>query len=230
MELLIAVVAFALVLAAINGVFYSAVRLRNKTMESFDEAVPLQHTLTILKRDLANLVAPGGTLSGTLQTTPTAGLNSQSAGAMSSLATASLPGLSSPDFYTSTGVIDETSPWAEVQKVSYSLASSTNGAFGKDLIRSVTRNLLPSLQEQPVLQPLMSGVESMGFLYYDGSQWRDTWDSAAEQTPLPKAIKVQIALAVEEKGRSQPPPIELVVPLLVEGNTNQTAQATGGGP
>jgi hypothetical protein len=36
-------------------------------------------------------------------------------------------------------------------------------------------------------------------------------------------------MAVEEKGRRQPPPIEIVVPLLVDAGTNSTAQATGGG-
>jgi hypothetical protein len=35
-----------------------------------DASLPLQQTLAILKRDLANLVPPGGTLCGELQTTP----------------------------------------------------------------------------------------------------------------------------------------------------------------
>jgi hypothetical protein len=32
-----------------------------------------------------------------------------------------LPGRASPDFYTSAGFIDETSPWAEVERVCYLL-------------------------------------------------------------------------------------------------------------
>ncbi len=226
MEILIATVAFSIVLAAINGVFYGALRLRNKTAASLDAAVPLQHTLAIIERDLGGIVSPGGPLGGALQTSA-----SSSSGSMSSRTTGSLPGQSSPDFYTSTGVIDETSPWAEVQKVSYYLVTSTNGQAGRDLFRSVTRNLLPSLTEQPVRQPLLSGVQTIGFSYYDGSQWRETWDSTTETTILPRAIKIQITLAAEEKGRLQPPPVELVVPLMVEARTNQTAQATqtGGG-
>ena len=60
LELLIAVVAFAIVLAAINSVFYGAVRLRNKTVESIDAALPIQHALAILRADLSNIVPPGG--------------------------------------------------------------------------------------------------------------------------------------------------------------------------
>lgn len=231
MELLIAVVAFSIVLAAINAVFYGALHLRNKTVQSLDEALPLRQALTLLQRDLANLVPPGGVLSGVLQSTRSAtsqnkNQNSMTSSPLLNQAALNQPGQSSPDLYTTTGFVDETSTWGEVQKVTYFLMNSTNGNAGKDLIRCVTRNLLPSLQDQPVLTPLLSGVQSVYFSYHDGTQWLDTWDSTTSATPLPKAIKVQIALAASGLGRSQPPPIELVVPILVEGITNSVA---GGG-
>jgi len=237
MEVLIATVAFAIVLAAINGVFYGAMRLRAKTVQSIDESVPMQHALAIIKRDLANIVIPGGTFFGALQTTPAANLTVQdSSGTTASKPTSqSVLGQSSPDFFTTSGIIDETSQWAEVQKVSYLLVNSTNGTAGRDLYRSVTRNLLPSLQDIPVQQPLMGGVQSIFFYYHDGSQWRQSWDSTTVDTTtglsnsLPKAIKIQLAMAVEEKGRFQPPPIELVVPITVSGPTNQVASPSNGG-
>ena len=193
LELLIAVVVFAIVLAAINAVFYGALRLRNKTTEALREALPIQQTLATIKRDLANIVVPGGPLSGVLQTT---------------VATDMLPGRASPDFYTSTGLIDETSPWAEVQKVCYLLADSRDRTAGQDLIRAVTRNLLPAMVvDEPAQQWLMSGVQSLKFFYYDGTQWRDSWDSTTANTTtgltndLPQAIKVQVQLASNERGR-----------------------------
>ncbi len=229
LEVLIATAAFAIVLAAINAVFYSAVRLRNRAAEATDRVLPLEHTLAILKRDLANIVPPGGTLFGALQSTPTTSQAGQSASALLNNTAASIPGQSSPQFYTTTGIIDETSPFADVQKVFYFLAGSTNGNVGKDLFRSFTRNLLPALVDQPVQQPLLSGVQSINFLFFDGSQWRDTWDSTtAQQAKLPQAIKVQIALAGERKGSSQGAPIELTVPLMVDAGSNATAQASGG--
>ena len=88
MEILIATVAFAIVLAAINGVFYGALRLRNKSAAALDAAVPLQHTLAIIQRDLAGIVPPGGPLSGALQTSASA------SSSMSSRTTGALPGQS----------------------------------------------------------------------------------------------------------------------------------------
>jgi hypothetical protein len=85
------------------------------------------------------------------------------------------------------------------------------------------------VEEPPVYQWLMGGIQEVAFYYYDGSQWRDSWDSTAEETKLPTAIKVQISLAVEDRRQPQFPPVELVVPLMVQARTNSTEQASGGG-
>ena len=100
---------------------------------------------------------------------------------------------------------------------------------GKDLIRSVQRNLLPpTVEDPPVYQWLVGGIQNVTFYFYDGTQWRDYWDSTAEETKLPSAIKVQINRAVQERGEAQLPPVELVVPVTVQVSTNATTQATGG--
>jgi len=223
LEVLVAVTVFAIVLAAVNVVLYGALRLRNRAAQSLEQGLPGQQALAIIRRDLANLVVPGGDLSGVLQTSSITNL---------------VGGQSSPDFYTTTGLIDETSPWAEVQRVSYVLVDSTNrGAAGRDLIRAITRNLLPAtLEEPPAQQWLMSGVQGLTFYYYDGTQWRDSWDSTTPDATtgltnsLPKAIKVQLQPASEQAGPalSAAAPIELVVPIVVQARTNKTTIAAGG--
>ena len=224
-EILIAVAAFAIVLAAINTVFYSALRLRNSTTAAIEKALPVEHALGVIKRDLANIVLPGGTMTGTFSTTSTSN---------------SVAGQSSPNFYTASGAVDETSPFGEMQRVSYLLVASTNRTGGKDLVRSVSRNLLPSLQDEYEQEWLMTGVQTLTFLYHDGIQWKDSWDSAIENTStgmsnsLPAAVKVQIQMVSENsvgnRSRSRELPIELVVPIVVQQRTNQTQQvaATGG--
>jgi len=161
LEVLIAVMVFAIVLAAASSVFYGALHLRNGITESLEQALPVQHALSVIQRDLANLVVPGGTLSGAFQTTSITNV---------------VGGQSSPDFYTTTGFIDQTLPWAEIQRVSYVLVDPANrGGAGKDLIRAVTRNLLPATaEEQPAQQWLMGGVQGVTFYYYDDTQWRDS--------------------------------------------------------
>ena len=233
LEVLLAVAVFAIVLLAMHGVFYGALRLQQKTVKAIEASLPLQQTLAVLKRDLAGLVVPGGTLFGALQTTATASTNSatNTFSVMDPSATqpgagAILQGLASPAFYTASGIISDTAPWGEVSKVYYYLAEPTNHTLGKDLFRAVTRNLLPTIQEQADDQWLMSGVDYVFFSFYDGTQWLETWDSTAAATPLPEAIRVHLQLASEETRRVLPEPIELIVPVMVQSATNQTASAT----
>src|SRR6476620_2299644 len=59
LEILIAVSIFAIVLAAINAVFYAAVRLRNHTVAMIDKSVPIELALATIRRDLLSIVPPG---------------------------------------------------------------------------------------------------------------------------------------------------------------------------
>jgi hypothetical protein len=140
--------------------------------------------------------------------------------------TNALPNQVGPDFYTSGGELDGVVPWGNMQKVDYLLAAPTNGyrGPGRDLIRAVTRNLLsltqpPSPDEQ---HAILSGVQTVTFLYYDGAQWDPSWDTT-QQTNLPLAIKVQIQMVQTPGTRGLPAPLELVVPIDVMLNTNTIA-------
>ena len=217
-EVLLAVAIFAIVLAAINGVFYGALRLRNRSAQAIEESLPIEQAASIIKRDLQGLVAPGGTLAGPLQSgVPITSGNSGNS---------TMGQQGDTVIYTATGVIDETSPWANVQKVSYSLRQPLlqTSRGGKDLYRLVTRNLLPVSQEEVEAEFLLGDVQQLQFYFYDGTGWRNTWDSTAETAVLPKAIKLEIDLA--QKDTTLRTPIELVVPVTVYVRTNQT-QITG---
>jgi general secretion pathway protein J len=213
-EVLIAVSIFAIVLGAINTVFYSALKLRNKTSELLDKSVPVEQAITIIERDLRNLVPPNGPLSGQLQSAPPL--------------TNAIPGAVGPVFYCASANIDDVNPWPEVQKVSYVITPSTNRLAGNDLFRVVDRNLLAPIPEQPDSQWLMSGVQQIAFQYYDGTAWQDSWDSTLQEPKLPKAIKLQIQFVPEDSDPVNPvaTPLEIVVPVMVEARTNQTTNAT----
>ena len=221
LELLLAIVVFSIVLGALNVVFFSAFKLRNRTTESIERSLPLQQTLAVIKHDLANIVPPGGPLSGALQSTPTA---STTGSGMSG----SLNRGNGPQFYTAIGSVNDTAPWADIERVSYYLAPPTNNTEGMDLYRSVARNLLPLTQDETEDRFLMSGVESIDFQYYDGNAWKDTWDSTLADSAtgltnqLPRAIKMQLALHNETRGLGAPAPVELIVPMLVQVRTNAT--------
>ena len=221
LELLLALVVFAVVLLSMHYVFYGAIKLRNKTTQIVEAALPQQQALMMIRRDLANIVLPAGTsaLSGQFVTAALSGMQSVSALAGRQVG---------PTFYTASGIVDDVNPYSEMRKVSYQLSSPTNLSPGLELYRNVTRNLLPVMTEQVEAQWLLSGVEEVTFQFYDGTQWRDTWDGTNEVTILPAAVRVQIQLLAEPEQQLRPQPIEMVVPVHVQPNTNQTASTSGG--
>ena len=221
LELLLAVLVFSIVLAAIHTVFFSAFKLRNHTADAVERALPLQQALGIIKRDLANLAPPGGALSGQLQSTPTTSATGGAAAAMNHS--------SGPQFYTAVGLVDDNATWGEIERVSYFLAAATNSTPGMDLYRSVARNHLPLIQDETSDQFLMSGVDAIAFQYYDGNAWKDTWDSTLADTAtgltnnLPRAIKLALQLHNEKQSLGTPAPVELIVAVMVLARTNLTA-------
>lgn len=225
-EVLLAVAIFAVVLLAVHTVFYGALKLRNTTTESLQRGIPLQQALAILKRDLSDIVMPGGTFSGEFQTMVSE-IGTSNIVASLSAVDDTMVGQSGPAFFTASGRVDDRAPWGDVQRVWYYLAPPTNNSPGRDLIRSVTRNLLPAFPEEPDEQRLMGGVETLVFSFYDGMQWRQDWDSTIETNKLPLGIKVQIQLARDEAAdRLAQLPVEFVVPVILQVGTNETEQAT----
>ena len=225
-ELLRARVLVGLVLAAVSSVFFGAFGLRQRTQALVDEGLPIQHALDVIRRDLAGLVQPGGIMTSNLITDA------------SSLTAVSGQRVS-PPLYTGTGTINDFAPWADIQCVTYYLRPPTNRVAngGFDLFRMLNRNLLPVNTDMPEEQWLMTGVERMEFSYYDGTQWKLTWNSTNDATVLPKAVKVDIQLAppveVAASGvrrntsRQAHPKIELISPVILTAVTNQNSTAGG---
>jgi hypothetical protein len=66
---------------------------------------------------------------------------------------------------------------------------------------------------------MIGGVESIEFSCFDGSQWRNYWDTSSTDTNLPTAVRVRLQLA----GADPTQPIEMVVPLDAQSLTNQAS-------
>ncbi len=210
LELLISTAVGAIVLLVIQTTYFGALRLHNTTHARIDADLVVQRTLGIIRRDLAGLMLPGGTLSGQLQTT-----------VFSAMGEGNYGDRVSPDIFTNSGKIDGWNPFSDVQMVAYYLAASSTGTSGKDLVRVVTRNLLPAQDTEPEQQILLSGVESAAMLFYDGAGWIDFWDSEATST-LPAALRLSLVMASGDGSGSGNAPIDLVVPVLAKTTTSQT--------
>jgi type II secretion system protein J len=216
MELMLAMGVCAIVLAAINGVFFGALRLREATIRAVDESEPAQLALTTMRSDLQSAMSPttNGVMTGDFRVgdITSAGMNQNV----------------SIELYTTTGALHENEPWGDVQCVTYELRPSTGGAGnqGQDLVRSVTRNLLATITPVPEDQWMLGHVQNLTFDCYDGTQWRNSWDTTVSDTNLPIAVRVTIQLAGEGTGDPRArEPIVLTVPIDSQSRTNQVPTA-----
>ena len=220
-EAILALAISAIVLAAIGGVFAGALRLRDRTADAVDAALPLTQTFEVLRRDLQGTVGPSNVLAGDFK------CGAQDMGENMDLGSSGGPGI---DFFTTTGVVNDDEPWGDIQEVYYQLAPSTDRAgSGHDLVRYVNRNLLTTGTAAPDKQSLMSNVQTVEFDCFDGSQWRNNWDTSQGDTNLPVAVRVSIQLTAPDGGVLEP--VQMIVPLvtLSRMNTNAVTTATTGG-
>ncbi len=228
-EMILAVGIFAVVMVAINTAFFAALKLRQRSAEALDQSLPLNHALSLLRRDLMNAVPPGGVLQGDFRSgnsgTASSGTSSKSTAAANTsagrgLGTAQYGGL---DFFTTTGTLSDDYPWGEIQEVNYQLQDPADRlhSYGQDLVRTVTRNLLATSSQAADTQRLMGNVERLDFSYYDGMQWRDYWDTTAGDTNLPQAVRVSIRLATSSgPSPASAQPLEMLVLLDSQSITN----------
>jgi type II secretion system protein J len=219
-EVLLAVAIFSVVLVAINTVFYTALRLRKHTTEALERSLPLDNALAIMRRDLMNTMPIGGNLASSFRDGPI--IVGTSMGQYVGL-----------EFFTTTGVLKDDEPWGDIQKVTYALVdppARAQASSGKDLVRFVTRNLLPLTEEDPEQQRLLSGVDRLEFTCFDGMNWRDLWDTTTTDTNMPLAVRIRIALVPDERDNARNrQPYELMVPFVIQPlGTNTTTATTGG--
>jgi type II secretion system protein J len=220
-EIMLALAISAVVLAGIGGVFYSAVRLRERTMAMLDESVPLQQAFNFIRHDLQGALPPGG---GNFPLAGNFKLEALGSGLGQNFHV---------EFFTTTGAVNDNTTWSDIQFVSYELRDSadrTKNNFGKDLVRSVNRNVLATSMLDPQEQPLLSNVQSLEFSCFDGANWRDSWDTSLADTNLPYAVRVRIQLSGDSGANSRAQePYEIVVPVVSQSRTNVPASTTTGG-
>lgn len=218
--MILAVSIAAIVLIAINAVFFTSLKLRDNTTEMVDAASPIDSAVSFIKRDLQCAVTPTNGTSKVLSGGFRVGNNLTSMGVNDPVAI---------EMFTATGTLSDSAPWADIQRVTYELRSPTDSSVvGRDLYRSVTRNLLTISTPEVTDQLMLSGVQSLKFSCYDGANWDDVWDTTdptAIYTNLPAAVRVDIQMA----GPANLGPIEIVVPIDSQSRTNMVLTSSTGG-
>ncbi len=112
----------------------------------------------------------------------------------------------SMSFYT-TGPEPKAAIQGDVRYVEYALEQQLDGRMA--LVRRVDTNLLAQDTSTQLPQEILAaGVTAVNFQYYDGTGWRNAWDSTGTDTnnTLPAAVKMTLTL---EPVRPDGPPREL---------------------
>ena len=239
LEILLASVAAALLLAAVYAVFVQAIHLRDRAAARVRDSRLRERAEKILRDDLSNALVSGGVLAASLT-----GGSTSSAGPSGS----GLPGYLK--FTATTGKSSSGAVASDVQQIEYYLlpATGANAVSGQNsgvLTRAVTRDLLDSTTQTTAKEEsILAGVQALQVQFYDGSSWQDAWqytspdststESAAStsaastssasagntitlgNSTLPVAVRVDVVLAPAVANGQPPPPIEVLVPWTTQ--------------
>jgi prepilin-type N-terminal cleavage/methylation domain-containing protein len=94
------------------------------------------------------------------------------------------------------------------------------------LVRTVTRNLLATVQEPGQEEVLARNVRAFAVRYYDGTGWREEWDSSMLSNALPLAVELIVTFDVPHAtSPSKPYTVSRIVPIA----TGQAPATTTGG-
>ena len=214
-ELLMALAACAIILAAIYGVFSRAVHLRDNATHRTREVRVRAHAMATLRNDLRNALVSGGTLAATLQ----GSRESHGSG---------FPGYLKFTATTAKDVDDEFG--GDVQQVEYYIARDAEAADQKAgvLVRTIQRDLLSTVQQTPPEERVLAGVESMEVSFYSGSAWKTSWEVTTDSKTLPEAVRVTIQPVADTDG-TKPAAIEVLVPWTTQSAIEATTTTTTGG-
>ncbi|HEV7299347.1 MAG TPA: type II secretion system protein GspJ [Tepidisphaeraceae bacterium] len=211
LELILSLGMVAMISLTLYGSMRTAFRARTTAENQTAAARPAQILLDLLQSDFESILPPGGTLAGAFIATP---------------ATTGFGSADRVNFFTIGRDLygQVPAPFAEgVRQVE--LALDTTGPQPL-LVRRVSRNLL-SQNEAPIEQEVLSPrVRALSLRYYDGTEWTDTWDSAALANALPQAVQIGIEIDQPTRDGSGPYRMSRIVPIVCIAAPPETTSTT----
>jgi prepilin-type N-terminal cleavage/methylation domain-containing protein len=233
-EMLLAIAAAAILLAALYGLFARAIKLRDSAEQHIREARLRAHALAVMKNDLANARFVSDAMRGGFLAQQTNPYSSPFPGYLRFTAT------------TGRDTIDM--QYGDTQEIEYYIDSDTQSSNTQAgvLVRTVDRVLLADVPQITTEERLLTNIQSMELEFFDGTDWQTSWDTSTTDTgsnstatssssstggsssgtytstitnadgttttsPLPLAVRIRL-IPFADRGQQTPPPIELLVP------------------
>jgi type II secretion system protein J len=194
-EVLLATMVAAVLLAAVSTTLFGTIRLRRAADRLADSVAVQERVARVISADLAGIVAPSGVLAGALLLTS----NGSGATARDTI-----------EFFTTTGTVSDSAPWGDLRRVVYTIEDDEQGD-GRVLIRTETFNLLATVEDDDGrrVTRLLRGVESLSIEAYGSGAWQESWDSTTVENANPALLRLEIRRAAAEDGTT-PAPIVVV--------------------
>lgn len=212
-ELLMALAACAVILAAVFGVLSRAIHLRDNAMHRTREVRVHAHAAAMIRNDLRNALVSGGTLAATLEGSQ----QSQGSG---------FPGYLKFTATTAKDVDDQFG--GDVQEIEYYITRDDQAEEQKAgvLVRTINRNILDTTKQDLPEERVLAGVESMDVSFYSANEWETSWELTETEKTLPEAVRVSIQ-PVADKDGIKPALIEVLVPWTTQPAIETTTSTTG---
>lgn len=178
LELLVAIVLMVIVAMSLAA----SMRIGFKARDSAESAVEPGRTAAlafeVVRGDLESAAPPRGILAGAF------------------VGTASTDDKGESDdvfFYSTTAGPQHDYGTGEVKQIE--ILAYTDPTTGEhNLVRRVTGNLLSEVQQQPDEEVLCRNIGSFTLMYFDGTDWVNSWDSTQYDNTLPSAVQMIIEL------------------------------------
>jgi len=170
MELLFAAGAFAIIALVLKTTLAGVMGMKTDAQSRSDVRTPRMRARDVMLRDLKGM---------------TSHVTNRLDVLVSDISGSGGASRGSIEFYTTTGNLRETDRqiWGETQFVRWELLDplieDSPNPYGFDLARGIQRNVATEVRESNwEYQRFVTGAHSLEFEFFDGEQWRDSWDSA----------------------------------------------------
>jgi len=183
LELLVAMAMTAVLAGSLYATLHVAFKARRTATAAVEQMRKAELAVELIRADLESAVVPKGILAGAfLGQDATDG----AARPMDALM-----------LHCAANGAADTEGTGDIHMVELACESDQDGE-GMILLRRRTLNLLTTTVEEPDEETLCRGVRSFDLKYFDGADWQDNWDSAAQNNALPRAVEVMLQLVAQE--------------------------------
>lgn len=219
LELLVAMTLMVVTASCLYTALYTGFRAKRSALSAVEPTSLAINAIELIKQDTYGVLPPGGILAGAFLGTNSRGINGVDNDSL--------------EFYTTHIYAENDHPAGGLGKIELVLEEDTDyDRKNYRLVRRVTTNLLSPRAVDPEEQVLCRKVKSLNLRYFDGDNWLDEWDSAADANSLPLAMEIDIQVLYNTTNSDKEPQIRRLsqsFAIPCGGVKQQQSQSENGG-